>query len=45
MIIKSTLQEFINRVGSLTEVGRMLAGVPRQQVHIAIIQTLSFCWA
>ena len=37
MIIKSTLQEFIKRVGSLTEVGRML-GVPRQQVHIAIIQ-------
>ena len=37
MIIKSTLQEFIKRVGSLNEVGRML-GVPRQQVHIAIIQ-------
>ena len=37
MIIKSTLQEFIKRVCSLTEVGRML-GVPRQQVHIAIIQ-------
>ena len=37
MIIKKHTAKFIKRVGSLTEVGRML-GVPRQQLHIAIIQ-------